>query len=486
MCDPTQDQSTYTGYQVELFRTIAQDLGWSPSDYFFSCLDWTPMISDLTDPMGSCYLAAAGVEVSVENLAMGIQFSWPIYKNGLSVVISGHVEKGGIWAFTNAFHWSLWLTMGGTAVAVALLCQAIEWLTHREANRNKGLSGWLYICFSSVMEYSSHVGDPKSWATRLIMLAYAFLVLIVVNLYTASSAAYLTQQKLDNSISSKADLPGKSVETWTNYVSLVQKYSINAVGLRWDNDDDTLVLFDNIKNGLYKALILDTPVVDYYVAKDPSCELFSVGGSFETFNLALAFSPDTNLSEIKRYTQSIVKLQQNNATLDYLENQQIKVGGHTCAQAPGSTQHGTAVTIDQVAGLWIILAIAVGVALIGTFIQRYMKSRRKVGGIAGAGGGKRKGAVYPESPVAASPMGHGRRSRGSSLDVPRGSGLAPAAQGHRSRGSSLDMPRVVALERRSTGEGASAVVPFTAPAGEEGHSTHDTPRGTQGFSSDEE
>lgn len=36
----------------------------------------------------------------------------------------------------------------------------------------------------------------------------------MVHLYTATLASRLTQQRLSNDIKTKADLPGKPVETW--------------------------------------------------------------------------------------------------------------------------------------------------------------------------------------------------------------------------------------------------------------------------------
>jgi hypothetical protein len=43
---------------------------------------------------------------------------------------------------------------------------------------------------------------------------YGFLIVIMIHLYTATLASRLTQQRLANDIRSKADLPGKPVETW--------------------------------------------------------------------------------------------------------------------------------------------------------------------------------------------------------------------------------------------------------------------------------
>lgn len=59
-CRPDADGSTYSGFQIELFRKGAQHLGWKDDDYYFTCEDWTPMIDDLLSSNGTCTMAAAG------------------------------------------------------------------------------------------------------------------------------------------------------------------------------------------------------------------------------------------------------------------------------------------------------------------------------------------------------------------------------------------------------------------------------------------
>lgn len=59
-CSADVDPASWNGYQIDLLRIIAADMGWSESDWFMSCVDWTPMLDDLIDPNGGCYMAAAG------------------------------------------------------------------------------------------------------------------------------------------------------------------------------------------------------------------------------------------------------------------------------------------------------------------------------------------------------------------------------------------------------------------------------------------
>lgn len=59
-CTEGEDPATFGGFQIALWREIAEDLGWEDSDWTLSCMDWTAMIDDLADPSGLCSFAAAG------------------------------------------------------------------------------------------------------------------------------------------------------------------------------------------------------------------------------------------------------------------------------------------------------------------------------------------------------------------------------------------------------------------------------------------
>jgi hypothetical protein len=90
---------------------------------------------------------------------------------------------------------------------------------------------WWAICRPFLIP--DKVGDPQTWAARVLALSYCFLVLLMVNLYTGKTAARLMSLKVENNIRSRADLPGKAVETWTESVPFFRKYDINADGLAW-------------------------------------------------------------------------------------------------------------------------------------------------------------------------------------------------------------------------------------------------------------
>lgn len=70
--------------------------------------------------------------------------------------------------------------------------------------------------------------DPRSWASRCVVLVYGFLVLIMVNLYTASSATLMTTTHLSSSINNVHDLAGLKVQTWDQYAPMLARHNVLA------------------------------------------------------------------------------------------------------------------------------------------------------------------------------------------------------------------------------------------------------------------
>ena len=69
----------------------------------------------------------------------------------------------------------------------------------------------------------------NAFPSRMVTVAYGFLVLILTNTYTANLAAFLTVDQLDTTVNSVDDLRGKSVATIQPYVQrLADNFGISA------------------------------------------------------------------------------------------------------------------------------------------------------------------------------------------------------------------------------------------------------------------
>eukprot|EP00879_Flechtneria_rotunda_P013528 GHRR01014126.1.p1 GENE.GHRR01014126.1~~GHRR01014126.1.p1 ORF type:complete len:354 (+),score=77.98 GHRR01014126.1:511-1572(+) len=236
---PEVSETPFKGYQIELFRLLAQQVGWTAEDYKFTCMDWTDLMEDLRSDSGLCSMTASGVQVTNDLLSQGIKFSWPTYKSGLRIMIHADLVQGSTWAFLEGFHWSVWISLGATGLAVGFAVAFIEWATPEEVagprrDHGKGWQAWTWYSLAKLMHVVSHVGDPATDASRILVLGYGFLVLVMVSMYTASSASSITAERLAHPVHSMKDLKGRSVITWDAYVAkLKYRHGITATGHKW-------------------------------------------------------------------------------------------------------------------------------------------------------------------------------------------------------------------------------------------------------------
>jgi hypothetical protein len=69
-----------------------------------------------------------------------------------------------------------------------------------------------------------------------------------------------------------------------------RKYSIDATPVPWENDVDTAAMLDNLRTHKFQALVLDSPVVQYFAAQAEQCDLFPIGGCDTSMNDLLSYA----------------------------------------------------------------------------------------------------------------------------------------------------------------------------------------------------
>lgn len=90
---------------------------------------------DLADANGTCFMSAAGMDVTPDSITEGIKYSWPTYKQGLRILTKATVETGDTWSVFRVFDWRVWLAMGGTAILVGVILYITETFQPRMMRR---------------------------------------------------------------------------------------------------------------------------------------------------------------------------------------------------------------------------------------------------------------------------------------------------------------------------------------------------------------
>ena len=390
-CSKDTDPSEYTGYMPETFRAIVAELpGWEDDQWFFECMELSQLWEEMLSENGTCYMAAHGMEISRRWLDQGMKYSVPIYRTGLVILVQGSASDPDMFAMFKVFHWDVWLMLGVTSLVMAALIfamdstpKALRSCTTRGGKRgyqqqkeeggeeqDQARPPWherlLDMTYQNIGLLVATGGpEGNSFPSRLIILAYGLLVVLILALFTANTAAYVTTKALTSTIRSTQDLPGKKVGAWHMLRDRLKSNfhlrdpDIVDVPIESTPDD----YFALLNSGEVDAVLLADHTAIYTASFH--CDLYITGGeSLQSF-LAFAFPEETPDADVFAFSNQLIALDAAELLLETKRQEQIanSISG-VCGDSASRVVEADTVKFGQVAGLWVILAVTVGVAIL--------------------------------------------------------------------------------------------------------------------------
>eukprot|EP00803_Ostreobium_quekettii_P010864 evm.model.scf_2103.1 EVM.evm.TU.scf_2103.1 scf_2103:910-3856(-) len=233
-CDPSGNISTYTGYEIDMIAELIKTM--PPREYTYSCVNFSFAVNeDLLKKEGSvCNMVAAGITRSTERELKGIQFTDPTYRASLAIMTLARLKDASWWGFLRPLHWSVWASMIATAFLVPWFVFVVESLAcHGFVHSGdwlQGLKDATYDSIAALVNFGHY--RVNSTAARTVVMAYGFLVLIIINTYVANLAAFLTISQVDpliNGVDDLMNIPGKRVASIDVYKERLLRQGILAV-----------------------------------------------------------------------------------------------------------------------------------------------------------------------------------------------------------------------------------------------------------------
>lgn len=380
-CSPTADPSTYSGFDIDLFRRTALIAGWDettnvsqPDSYEFRCMPFDLMISDLTDPNGTCTVATAGVTITGEREGKGIQFTYPTLRSGLAIMVHRQ-ESGGGWFFLRPFSWGVWLAILLTIALIPIVTLVTEFLSiegrieRRDVGPGLKEASWRSMWTFLLLE-PYHV---TAIASRIVGVVYGAVATVLVNCFCANLAAALTVSQLTSSINSVNDLRGRAVGTVAVYIPRLSRYGIAATELAFEGVQMAVETWlPQLRSGMLVATVVDEPLQDY-MASVSSCDLHILPDVVAPFDFGMAFHKGALESLVDKFSSAILSLQED-GTISQLRESYIKIPRPECESTIDSS---TSITFQQVRGLWIILACGLALALLWLCGLLWWRARRR-------------------------------------------------------------------------------------------------------------
>lgn len=206
------EQSCCSGYCVDLLKLLMKDIGFAPilhlvKDGKYGAFNhttgqWNGLIGEVV--RGEAEIALADLTINQQRSAV-VDFTHPFLGTGMGVMVKVYRRGKNNWTgFLDPFAVTLWLSLI-IIINLVLLC---FWLLERFSpygTRERGklkrqnntfiFVEAIWYTWSLVFQTFDVGTRPKSFASRILALSFAFGMLIVITSYTANLAAFLVVEE---------------------------------------------------------------------------------------------------------------------------------------------------------------------------------------------------------------------------------------------------------------------------------------------------
>ncbi|KAJ6433515.1 hypothetical protein OIU84_017244 [Salix udensis] len=258
-------------------------------------------------------------------------FSQPYADPGLQMLIivrTKNINKA--WLFTKPFTTSMWITIG----IINIYNGFVVWLIERNDERNrdaeirrgsllKQIGYMLYSAFKTL--FSLNVDNLSSNLSRIVVVVWLFLALVLTQSFTASLSAIFSDQGNDPATVDVETLRSTGAKIGCDGGSFVVAYLRDVLNIHHDNivriysgDDYAQALI----NEEIAAAYLEVPYLKVFLAKycegfTTSGPIYKVGGFGFVFQRSSPYLPDISEAIVKVVESGTLKDLENSLTSSY-------------------------------------------------------------------------------------------------------------------------------------------------------------------------
>ncbi|KAL9464799.1 hypothetical protein AB3S75_002409 [Citrus x aurantiifolia] len=314
------------------------------------------------------YDAAVGdFAITTERTKM-VDFTQPYMESGLVVVAPIKKLNSNAWAFLNPFTPKMWCVTGIFFLVVGVVVWILE---HRLNDDFRGppkrqIGTILWFSFSTL--FFSHKERTVNSLSRLVLIIWLFVVLILTSSYTASLTSILTVEQLSSPIKDIQSLVASSDPIGYQRGSFAENYLTDELNI----DKSRLVplntaeeyekaLTDGPKNGGVSAVIDERACMEVFLST--RCEFSIIGQEFTRIGWGFAFPRDSPLAV--DMSIAILELSEN-GDLQRIHDKWLT---RSACSSQGTKQEADRLHLKSFWGLFVLCGVACLLALLIYLIQ---------------------------------------------------------------------------------------------------------------------
>lgn len=282
-----QDESgAWTGISVDLWKKIADDLGWS---YEFESVE---KLEDLLNKVadGEADVALGAITATAERERF-LDLTHPYFFTGQALAIHPSIQGKWVW-LKNLISVEFMAAIGGLILLLAMTGVAI-WMVERKHNSNDFGGHWWQgigsgFWWSAVTMTTVGYGDkaPKTFLGRVFGLIWMFAGLILISGMTAAIASALTVQNLGGNLSRSQKFSDWKIATVKD--SSGERFALDQ-GWTISSYPTAQQAVFAIQSSEVDAILYDRVGLEYMLSQDESlqCEILPGTLNSESYSLAL-------------------------------------------------------------------------------------------------------------------------------------------------------------------------------------------------------
>ncbi|KAH7568902.1 hypothetical protein JRO89_XS06G0070100 [Xanthoceras sorbifolium] len=324
-----ENRLTYDGFCIELFKEVLKVLGYD-LPYEFHPVNGT--YDELVQSVyNKTYDAVVGDVTIRPNRTKIVEFTEPYTESALSMVVPVKSEESAL-MFLRPFTWRMWVVTG----AILIYTMLIVWLLENKQNPEFNgplpdqISTALWFTFSSL--FFAHRDKIYSNLTRVVVVVWLFVVLIVNSSYTASLSSMLTVQRLKPTVTDIEWLKRNNLKVGCDGSLNVRNYLKNVLNFKTENILNVNSEYEyqvKFKNNIIAAAFFELPYAKVFITH--YCKGYTA--TTPTYRFAgLGFVFQKGSPIVADFSEAILKLS-GNGVLKSLEEQWFATSPQCSANA---------------------------------------------------------------------------------------------------------------------------------------------------------
>ncbi|XP_044961302.1 glutamate receptor 2.5-like isoform X2 [Hordeum vulgare subsp. vulgare] len=264
-----------SGYCIDIFEAAAKYLPHA-LHYEFVVVDGSSYDQIVRNVSLGIYDAVVGDITITPERAVDVEFTMPFTESGVSLLVlnKNDSEPTIEWVFLKALTMELWLALVGGFFFTGLVVWIIEWPRNPEYQGSslRQCSTALYFSFSTLT--FSHGQIIRSPLSKIVVVIWCFVVLVIVQSYTASLSSILTAKRLRpyvtdlDQLRSNGDYIGYQSGSFVHSVLKNQGFNVNRLIAYKNKVEYAKALRKGSKNGGVSAIVDEIPYITWFLS-DP-------------------------------------------------------------------------------------------------------------------------------------------------------------------------------------------------------------------------